>query len=273
MTHTERAVQKNICIALPTYTGQGHWRTFFSLLEGAFDLAAKGIAFTWLFREHDSMIARARSLMVAQFLRGEYYQHCTHLLFIDSDLAWNAGTLAKLAAHDVDVAGAAYPFKRDEMSFPIRFLPNTPDDPPLTDGMIEVEAVTPGFFLLSRVALEQMTAAYPELICVDHDAPGGKFSMLFDNQVRPDGVWDEGFVFCERWRKLGGKVWVDPDISMQHCGSKIFGGNLGQHLKDRREQKQAAAEREAAIASLQAALHELCSAKPIAMVEGLEAAA
>lgn len=222
--------RRKICIAIPSYTGMGHMRTHFSLLDGVLDLASRGWEFTWIFRDHDSMIARGRNLMVSLFLYGEQYQDATDLVMIDSDLAWESGGLGQLCAHDVDVVGGAYPFKKDDLRFPMKFMDKPSELGP--NGLMEVRGITPGFFRMSRRALERMTDLYrDELSFSDVSAPSGTSVMLFDNLCRANGVWDEGFIFCERWRRLGEKVWVDPEIQMTHYGTKGFDGKLGDWLR------------------------------------------
>lgn len=223
-------LRRKICIAIPSYTGMGHMRTHFSLLDGILDLASRGWEFTYLFRDHDSMIGRARSVMVSMFLYGEQYKDATDLVMIDSDLAWASGALGQLCAHDVDVVGGAYPFKTDDLRFPIRLMDKPSELGP--NGLMEVRGITPGFFRMTRRALEKMTDSYrEELSFAEHEAPGGSSVALFENCRRANGIWDEGFIFCERWRRLGEKVWVDPELSMSHCGTKVFNGKLGDWLR------------------------------------------
>ena len=46
--------------------------------------------------------------------------------------------------------------------------------------------------------------------------------MFFDNLQRPNGVYDESYVFCERFRGVGGTIHVDPKIHLKHIGLKIY---------------------------------------------------
>ena len=34
----------------------------------------------------------------------------------------------------------------------------------------------------------------------------------------------EDFTFCHRWRKIGGKVWLDTRTALKHVGSYEFQG-------------------------------------------------
>jgi len=40
----------------------------------------------------------------------------------------------------------------------------------------------------------------------------------------------EDWNFCRRWRELGGAVWLDPTIELQHHGATVFAGRLADHV-------------------------------------------
>jgi hypothetical protein len=42
----------------------------------------------------------------------------------------------------------------------------------------------------------------------------------------------EDINFCRLWRDIGGKVWVDPHLTLFHHGGKSYEGNLAQHLAE-----------------------------------------
>jgi hypothetical protein len=35
----------------------------------------------------------------------------------------------------------------------------------------------------------------------------------------------EDYTFCRRWQEIGGDIWLDPSISLNHYGSFCFQGN------------------------------------------------
>ena len=41
----------------------------------------------------------------------------------------------------------------------------------------------------------------------------------------------EDYAFCDRWREIGGQLWVYPDIEFTHTGNKSFTGNFHKYLK------------------------------------------
>jgi hypothetical protein len=156
-------------------------------------------------------------------------------------VAWEPFGLQSLLAHDVDLVAGSYPKRKDPIEFMFRSAMDAGEalvgDP--GTGLVEVWGMPGGFMRCRRPMLEKMVAAHPELMVIDRDVPGGKTCRLFDpywyDTVEPDGskakrVLSEDYAFCQRWRDLGGKVWLDASVGMAHIGTKAFMGKLGEFL-------------------------------------------
>ena len=221
--------KRKICLGILSYDGKVHCRTMMCMVQAVMQCAAKGWGFTYILRESDSMVARGRSFLASQFLENPEAKDCTDLVFVDLDLSWNGDELIRLLEHPVDVIGAAYPYKDESGDFPLRWP---------ADGLFEenglwvVQAVTPGFFRVTRKALLKIAKEMPWLEFKDRGTPEGHRNwMFFDNLQRPSGIYDEGYIFCERWRTVGGKTYLDPDINLSHIGLKSYNhGTLRQWL-------------------------------------------
>lgn len=226
---------RKICVALLAYDAKMYCRTFMSLAQTMGQCMEKGWGFTYVLREGDSMVARGRSLLASQFLTHEGLADCTDLVFVDGDIFWDGDELMRLLTHDADVVAAAYPFKNEGGNFPIRWPSHGLFE---QNGMWVVQATTAGFMRIRRQALQRMVVEMPWLAVHDHDAGSDeKMWMFFDNLARQNGVYDESFTFCERWRGAGGTVYVDPTITLNHIGIKIYNhGNLI-HWMDRIQKK------------------------------------
>lgn len=227
--------QKRICFGLLSYDAKVYTRTMMCLVQGIMQCAAKGWGVTFILREADSMVARGRSFLASQFLENPGSKSCTDLVMIDLDLEWKGDELIRLLSHDVDIVGGAYPYKDESGDFPLRW----PADGLFEEnGLWQVQAVTPGFFRVSRNALEKIVREMPYLEFRDRGNPEGQRSwMFFDNLHRPSGIYDEGYVFCERARQSGFKIYLDPDLSLTHIGLKAYNhGSLRQWL-DRKSQQ------------------------------------
>ena len=44
----------------------------------------------------------------------------------------------------------------------------------------------------------------------------------FDTAVRENRYYSEDWTFCENWRDIGGKIWVDKRVLLKHTGSYVF---------------------------------------------------
>lgn len=223
-------MQRNVWIAIPAYTGQIHLGTMRSLITDMLSLADRGDKVTIFDESGNAMIADCRGLIVAKFLESE----ATDLVFIDSDVCWEAGGLLKLVDAPVDFVAGIYPQRRDPIAYCVRYL----DKPELQateehPDLLEVDGVPAGFMRLSRAMLQKMVAQYSDTEFHCDVAPNGRAWALFDPYRIGRLKFGEDYSFCRRWRDIGGKVYVAPEIKMGHVGYKTFTGSLGQWLRDR----------------------------------------
>lgn len=226
--------KRKICLGLLSYDGKVHCRTMMCMVQAVMQCAAKGWGFTYILRESDSMVARGRSFLASQFLENPGAKDCTDLVFVDTDLTWDGDEFVRLIEHPVDVVGAAYPYKDESGDFPLRWPPDGLFE---ENGLWVVHAVTPGFFRVTRKALLKIANEMPWLEFKDRGSPEGQRNwMFFDNIQRPSGVYDEGYIFCERWRQVGGKVFLDPSMNLKHIGLKAYShGNIREWLDKKAE--------------------------------------
>ncbi len=221
---------KNIWIALPAYTGTIHLGTMRSIVTDMLALAERGDRVTIFDECGNAMIAHARAAMVSQFLNGEG----THLIWVDADVAWEKGALLRLVDAPVDFVGAVYPQRKDPLNYCVQWCQDRDylqADP--ETNLLEVAGIPAGFMRCSRNMLERMVAAYPETRFASQDSPTGYMHALFSNIHEGDLHFGEDYSFCMRWRRIGGQVWIDPEIRMGHCGYKTFTGSLGDWLRER----------------------------------------
>ena len=71
--------------------------------------------------------------------------------------------------------------------------------------------------------------------------------------MRENRYYSEDWTFCENWRDMGGKVWVDKRVLLKHTGTYVFDF--------------------AAQAPLYKALHEMAQQNPQSMPSATQAAA
>ena len=51
----------------------------------------------------------------------------------------------------------------------------------------------------------------------------GYLRTYFDTSIREGRYMSEDWNFCENWRDLGGKVWLDTKVQLGHTGSYMYG--------------------------------------------------
>jgi hypothetical protein len=253
----EELRKRPLFLGLPCYGGQ--CAALFS--RSVADLAAVcsqiGIPLQMYYLMNESLITRARAYVCDEFLRSG----AKHLMFIDSDIGFNArDVIAMLALQSddspYDVLGAPYPKKciawekikravdkgvaDQDPNILERFVGDYVFNPksgtntiPIGEPSEVIETGT-GFMLIRRQTLERYADAFPERrYKPDHirtEAFDGsrEITMFFDCYIDPVSkrYLSEDYAFCYDVQKIGMKVWLCPWIQLQHVGSYTFGGSL-----------------------------------------------
>jgi hypothetical protein len=218
----------HVMVAIPAYTGTIHLGTMRSLFTDLLSLQARGDSWTLHDECGNALIADARALIVAQFLASD----ADTLVFIDSDVCWEAGALLKLVDYPVDMVAGIYPQRRDPINYCVKW-DTSKTELIAENGLLQVEGVPAGFMKLSRKQLESLVEQYPDTEFYVESAPDQKAWALFADYRIGKHKMGEDYAFCRRWTDMGGKVWIDPEIKMGHIGNKTFQGHLGDYLRNR----------------------------------------
>lgn len=245
-------------IATPCYGGNLHYQYVVSLFQLTKYLDQVNIGYTVSFLGNESLITRARNIMVGKFLSDP---SCTHLLFIDADIQFSLRSVIRLLEADKDVCYGVYPAKSfhfDEIRQNINQVEDPVDLKSLclnymlsydldTDNKIQIDAQkkllkvkfgTTGFMLIKRNVFDRMIRFYPDLryynekTCRVHKVQGDKLFLFFDCIKEPEtnDYLSEDFSFCYLWRKLGGEIWADLESKLSHWGDYPFQGDLQAYL-------------------------------------------
>jgi hypothetical protein len=181
------------------------------------ELTRAGVPFEWSTPYNESLITRGRNNIVSEFLETDYQA----LMFIDADIMFTPEDVSKLWNHICEGKGVVcgiYPMKKlgedttawvDGKLVPRETL----------SGLTEVDFAGTGFMMINRDVLEKMISVYSGL---KYEEKGVKYA-LFDTQIDGDVYLSEDYTFCKRYRALGGRVLVDPSISLKHIGSFTYG--------------------------------------------------
>lgn len=234
-----------VMIGVPCYTGQLQSAMGRALMRGQDEITARWGKPTLYIHAHCSIVSRARNLILAQFLASD----CDVLVTIDDDIAWDGDELLRLIAHEGDMVAGIYRPKEDAERYHCRLVNPlaVPDG-----GLLEADRVPAGFLKLTRACVEKMRKTYVHLAYFDPHSPTKEAHDLFSFVVEDHAFWGEDYTFCRRWRSIGGRIWVDPDMTLHHVGTypeqdtdgqfrlkpRSFTGNYAAWLRS--QQKQAA---------------------------------
>jgi len=249
-------VRKNkFFIATPCYGGQltePYFRSVVKLMT-FFNQHRIPLAFGTIANE--SLVTRARNVLVAYFLNSDY----THLMFIDADIEFQVEDLLKLFVHDKDIVVGAYPKKGvnwshikegilmdpsrqhtnqqigalgSDYAINFKFQNRETKTVAVENGLIKLHDAGTGFMMIKRETILKMIEKYPELKYNNDVQMGGvdlkdNFYAFFDTMIDPvdKRYLSEDYTFCRRWQAMNGDIWLDPSISLNHYGSFCFQGN------------------------------------------------
>ena len=217
----EELKKTKVHICMPCYGGQLTESTFMSFIRWSNTARQLGINYTVETLTNESLISRARNTMVAKFLSNP---DSTHLMFIDADIGWEPWHLLLLLHHDKDVIGGMYPLK----GLPVKWCVNGIEGG-LEEDMGRVQEVSKtgtGFMCIKRHVFEKLVD-HPATIPFINDIGlpeelNKDMRTFFDTDVREGRYYSEDWTFCENWRDLGGKVWIDKRVLLKHTGTYTY---------------------------------------------------
>jgi hypothetical protein len=252
----------HIVILTPCYNSSMYVTYTESLLQTMFMCKDLGINATVHFCRNDSLVSRARNNLIAKAMS---IPTATHFLFIDADITWSPFDILKLLVADKPIVGGIYPIKNYEFD-KLASNPNAISDilarknkSQLKDAfsnkdylqtnmvryninyssnMLEIENnltkvkhLATGFMLIKRSVIELMSKAFPQTKYVDDvnflSGRENNFAFaLFDCGVEDGHYLSEDWMFCNRWQKMGGSVYADITINLDHTGVETYKGSF-----------------------------------------------
>lgn len=214
-----RTTRVHIC--MPCYGGQLTEQTFMSFIKWSNTCRQLGIDWTVETMVNESLISRARNTLTAKFLATK---DSTHLMFIDADIGWEPWHLLAMLNADKDVIGGLYPMKTLPVKWCVNGIPGADDNDP--NGLLEVTKTGTGFMLIKRHVLEKLSshpAVRPFANDIGLDPELNQYmKTYFDTAVRENRYYSEDWTFCENWRDIGGKIFVDKRVLLRHTGTYVF---------------------------------------------------
>jgi hypothetical protein len=251
--------KKSLFIATPMYGGMNHGLYMKACLDLQGLCMQYGVQAKFSFLFNESLITRARNYLVDEFLERS---GCTHMLFIDSDIHFDPRDVMALLALDKDVSGGPYPKKAIKWRSVKKALENNPS---LEAGLLEkvtgdyvfnpvkgtaqfsvtepleVLEIGTGFMMIKREVFVKMRDAYPTIkYKPDHVGQAhfdgsryihAYFDTVIDTADSMTGggserYLSEDYMFCQMWRKIGGKIYLCPWMKTSHIGTYHFQGDM-----------------------------------------------
>jgi len=155
---------------------------------------------------HGQSPAKNRNIMIKLALEND----CTHVLFIDDDMAFPADSLMRLLAHDKDIVSGLY-LLRNYPHFPVMFDEWYPDGrcryaflTPDKKGLQKVVNIGLGFSLIKIDVFKKLEDPWVTL---------GEYEK--DN-------WCDDIHFFNKCREAGYEMFVDTDVRCGHMLSAII---------------------------------------------------
>lgn len=259
-----------VCLLTPCYGAVCFIEYVTSLIATMNVCSSVGIRVKVEFCRNDSLVSRARNNLVARALGDK---EVTHVLFIDADIIWDPVSIMKLLVADKGLIGGIYPLKNyfwDKLSADTGItktwidaknasqLKNLITDKELIQHKLlnynlnllptglsiennigKVRHIATGFMMIKREVFDKMFIAFPSTKYTDDVSflrpEENKYAYaLFDCGVEDDHYYSEDWMFCSRWSKMGGEIWVDISINLTHIGIERYNGNyLSQLITDR----------------------------------------
>jgi hypothetical protein len=258
-------VEKNkpyLCILTPCYGSVCYVNYVRCLMHTCNLLESLNIKVCVEFCKNDSLVSRARNNLIAKAMSN---QDVTHILFIDSDITWDAMDVVKLIISDKGLVGGSYPLKRyfwnniiDNPETSIKKMIDRKNNSQLKDmisneqmvqynlvnynlnyldsyltidnNLTKVKHIATGFMMIKRNTITQMSKAYPQTKYTDDvgfliGSENDYAYALFDCGVEEGHYFSEDWLFCHRWMKMGGNIYLDVSINLTHTGLEDFKGS------------------------------------------------
>lgn len=210
-----------ITIGMPCGKGSLPWFTAMSLLNTVRACDKEGVPIEIESIVGCPIVQWARSIIVEKFLKSD----STHLFWIDDDIAWTPDDFFRVVGFGavLDVVGATYPFKKEEVSYLINFV-GEPDKFEVNGlGCIKIKSMGLGFTIMKRAVVEKVAATKER---VSDPANGVTYVDVFRVDRKTGGPRGEDIAFFDDIREQGFDVWLDPSINLGHIGQKMYRGDV-----------------------------------------------
>jgi hypothetical protein len=219
---------RRLFIALPAYDFKVSLKLAVSLAKFAQSAGQHGVDIQIGSICGCSVVSRARNLLAKDMLESD----CTDLIFIDSDINFEAADIFRLMAWSFRPQEGhrcwRTPHPGQQHSLHCADMDYDENGELTMDrmGLVRATRVATAFMMVRRDVFEKMVEAHPEWSYYDKRSER-ELNAMFDFKVTDEGYMGEDFLFCDRTRELGFEVWIDPTITLGHMGVQEYKGAFG----------------------------------------------
>ena len=248
-------------ILTPCYGSLCYCNYVLALMQTRELLVSLGIPCCIEFCRNDSLVPRARNNLVAKAMNDP---NMTHIMFIDADITWNPYDVLKLLLADKELIGGIYPLKKynwdkltpenlqnwlnrkntsnlynnisnsnmiqhNLLNYNVNFNSNSVH---IEHNLAKIKHLPTGFMMIKRDVITKLQQGYPHTKYKDdinfftnQNKEELHTYALFDCGVEDGHYYSEDWLFCDRWSKMGGDIYMDVTINLTHTGNEDFAGN------------------------------------------------
>ena len=216
-----------LAICCPTVT-RPHDAHLASLEAAVPALDAAGIEHATVYEVGCPYISAARATMTRKALDWG----ADTIVYLDHDVGFRPQDLIALATTEGDVVAGTYRYKIEEERY-MGALIERPDGRPQgrpKDGALLAHSLPAGFLKITLLGIRKLMKAHPELLVGRPEAP----SIDLFHHGAHDWIWyGEDMAFCRRWRALGERVWLVPDLDLDHWSfdGTVYRGNYRRFME------------------------------------------
>lgn len=204
----------NLVILTPGHSMMGAYVR--SLLNTGKVLEQNGIS--WAFsNDYASHVADAREITLSGTRQNNVFDSrpfsgeftYDKLLWIDSDIAWEPEDVLKLYHSDKDIVTGAYILDTGVVAaYKTMFgSPMSQDDVINLKEVTEIEGAGFGFICFKSGIFENLSRPWFQMVPKQHIIGGQEITIP---------IMGEDLSLCERVRKIGFKIWLDPSVRLVH---------------------------------------------------------
>jgi hypothetical protein len=233
-----------VIFAIPSITGTVRTETMLSVVQAVLLLWSKGIEVDIHTLNDCPYLPVARNTLEAQFMGDP---DATDHFWIDYDVGFPAEAVLALLERPEEIVAGAYRVKMDKQeSYSV--VPTIEDGSIVgkvigeQEALVKADFVATGFLRIKRGVYERMRAAYPELRyeesvikTVNHPVAEAYDLFCMGIHAKRKRFTTEDYYFCQRWRDIGGELWIYPNIEFDHIGKKAYRGNFHEFLRKQSE--------------------------------------